>query len=258
MMRRLSPALLLLLPLLIAECAWAGDSGRTVDVEPDLIQVGIFFSGHQVRVKAETGVGQDLIIRVTGDDEPLALKKKGKNFGFLWMNVGELRYEAVPSLYILGSTRRLEEISDPETLNRLLIGFDALRERIPPEVRDGRRELFGELVKLKEKDRLFVYRAGGIEATPLGAGRQESSFEFLLPAKTPVGEYTVDVYGFQDGAGTLLGTAKIRLERSSAIAFIISLIVDHSLLYGCLAVVVAILAGLFTGIIFGMRKGGSH
>jgi uncharacterized protein (TIGR02186 family) len=178
------------------------------------------------------------------------LKKKRKEFGFLWMNVGEVHYEAVPALYMLRSSRRLDEIAAPETLQRLKLGFDALRDQVSAQSEDGAAGLFGELVKLKEKDHLYSSEAGGVDLVAAGAGGREATGEFLLPAKTPVGDYTVDVFGFQKQKAELFGTATIHVRRDAAVSAITSLATKHGFLYGCLAVAVAILAGLFTGFIF--------
>jgi uncharacterized protein (TIGR02186 family) len=236
----------------------AGDGSSHVQVDPETIQVGLFYSGQNIRVRASTPASEGVVIRVAGPEEPLVLKKKGKKYGLLWMNVGEVHYEAIPTLYMLRSSRKLDELGTSETLNQLKIGFDALRDQVPAGSNDGARELFGELVKLKERDRLFSSRAAAVRVDPTGTGGHQATGEFFLPAKTPVGDYTVDVFSFEKGEGELVGTAKIHLERTSVVSFITSLVANHGLLYGCLAVAVAILAGLSTGFIFGMGKPGSH
>lgn len=233
-------------------------NGDPVQVDPHNIQIGTFYSGQVVRVKAAVPVSKDVVIRVTGPDESVRLNRKGKKYGVVWMNVGEVRYGAVPALYIVRSTRELSELADDETLSRLNIGFDALRDQVPAGSGDGAREFFGEFVKLKQRDDLYICEAAGIDLGPGAAGQQEVTSEFLLPAKAPVGDYTVDVFRFQGGAGELIGTAKVHLRRGSVVLFITSLAKHHGVLYGCLAVAVAVLAGLSTGFIFGKRKGGAH
>lgn len=260
MLRHLPLTTSLILLVLPAMSVWAGgqSSGDQVQARPDRIQVGMFYSGRDIQVTASTPACEDVVIRVTGRDEPVTLKRKGKKYGVLWMNVGEVHYDAVPTLYIVRSTRELGEIAAPETLRRLKIGFDALRDLVPAESEDGAREFFGELVKLKERDHLFSSEAPAVQRHSAESGRQEVTSEFLLPAKAPVGDYTIDVFAFQDGNGTLVGTANVHLRRSVAVASITSLATSHGLLYGCIAVAIAVLAGLSTGVIFGMGKGGSH
>jgi uncharacterized protein (TIGR02186 family) len=250
MLHRLASTTITVSLFLSVAAARADDRSNAIRVEPENISIGIFYSGQTIRVKAFAPASRDIVIRVAGPEEPLLLKKKGRKFGLLWMNVGEVRYQAVPTLYLLSSSRRLEEIAAPETLDRLKLGFDALQDRIPADAEEGARELFPELVKLKQRDRLFSIQPAGVQLQPLGSGWQEGLGEFFLPAKTPVGEYTVDVFDFHARQGQLLGTAKIRVERASLVSWIVSLAADHGLLYGCIAVALAVLAGLFTGFLF--------
>jgi uncharacterized protein (TIGR02186 family) len=251
MFQRLASTTTVLLLLVSIAPARADSRSNRVQIEPDNVRIGIFYAGQTIRVKASTPASREIVIRVTGPEQPLALKKKGKKFGVLWMSVGEVHYAAVPAVYLLRSSGKLEEIATPETLDRLKLGFDALRDQIPAGSEDGARELFGELVKLKQKDHLFFSEVAGVQLDPSGSGRQEATGVFFLPAKAPVGDYTVDVFSFQDHQGELIGTAKIHLQRGSVVSSITSLAANHGLLYGCLAVAVAILAGLLTGFIFG-------
>jgi len=247
--RRISTTIVLSLLLPIA-AARAGNGPESVQIEPENVVIGIFYSGQTIRVKASAPASQGVVIRVTGPDEPLLLKKKGKKYGLVWMNVGEVHYEAVPTLYLLRSSRKLDDLATPETLSRLKLGFDALRDRVPADSEDGARELFGDLVKLKERDGLFSSEVGGVELDSLESGRLGARGEVFLPAKTPVGEYTVDVFRFQGGEGLLVGSATIHLKRGVVVSSIASLAENYGLLYGCLAVAVAVLAGLGTGFIF--------
>ena len=68
----------------------------------------------------------------------------------------------------------------------------------------------------------------------------------------------MDLFEFEDGKGVLSATGKVKIERSPAISFIISMASNHGLFYGCLAVFIAIIAGLVTGLAFGLSKGGAH
>ncbi len=250
MSRRLVSTMIVLSLFLPMAAARADDRSENVRVEPENVGIGLSYSGRTIRVTACVPACDGIVIRVTGADKPLALKKKGKKYGLLWMNVGEVYYEAVPTLYLLRSSRKLEELATPETLSRLGLGFGALRNRVPAESENGARDLFGELVKLKERDQLFSSEAAGVERSSLGAGNQLASTEFFLPAKTPVGDYTVDVFRFDHGEGSLVGSATVHLQRDAVVASIMSLATDYGLLYGGLAVVVAVLAGLGTGLVF--------
>lgn len=250
MPRLLPPPSILLLVLALTAPARAGTPPGRVEVEPANVEVGLFYCGQEVRVTASMADCDGVAIRVSGPEEPLVLNRKGKKYGILWMNVGEVHFKSVPTLYVLRSSRKLDELADTQTLDRLELGLPALEHRAAADAENEGGDLFGEMVRLKEKDRLYSSQASGVEVRSLGAGRQEATAELCLPAKTAVGEYTVDVFSFRKGRGELVGSTTVHLERAPAVSFIRSLAADHGLLYGCLAVGVAVFAGLLTGFIF--------
>ena len=250
--------LLLLLFLATEGRVLAQEKPATITLQPDHIPIGLFYGGCKVHLKAEIPVDRDVVIRVIGPNEPLEFKKKGKKFGFIWMSDGEVRYEDVPSIYILRSSQNLDQLASPKTLGELKIGSGALQAEIAGDSGSGARTLFQDLIKLKEKDGLFSMKEGGVELHPNGKGKQEVSCDFLLPAKTPVGEYRVDLFEFADEKGFLGATGKVKIERSPVISFIISMASNHGLFYGCLAVFIAIIAGLLTGLAFGLSRSGTH
>jgi len=228
-----------------------GNEGYEFLVEPNHVKVGFFYNGQKINVRMKTPIGYDVVIRVTGEEKDVLLKKKGKKFGFLWMNVGDLKFESIPSLYMIRSSVKFTELADRKILNRLGIGYEALEDGINYDAGSGEEELyFGELIELKEKEKLFSTAEGGVEISDLGNGFQEASDSFILPPKAPVGEYKVDFFSFKNGTGTLLESSFIKLEYAPATFFITSMARNHGLVYGVLASVIAIMAGLVTGLIF--------
>ena len=252
-------AVILLSFLLSAATTVRAEGDRIpLNIEPDHIQVGFFYSGRNIFVKANVPAGYNVLLKVKGATQKLDLKKKGKVLGFLWMNVGEVVYEEVPGLYIIRSSYKLTDIAPANVLQQLEIDYNALKSKIVKTPDGEAGMLFGDLIKLKEGEGLFNIAEGGICHAPLPGGREQIATEFLLPPKAPVGEYLVELYGFKDGSGTLLGSGSITLEQDHLIQFITSMVGHHSLLYGCLSVMVAIVAGLLTGVIFGLGKGKAH
>ena len=236
----------------------AGGDRIPLNIEPDHIQVGFFYGGQKISVRANVPAGDNVLLKVKGATQKLDLKKKGKVFGFLWMNVGEVVYEEVPGLYIIRSSYKLADLAPANVLQQLEIGYDALKAKIVKAPDGDAGMLFGDLIKLKEGEGLFPIVEGVIRHSPMPGGREQIATEFLLPPKAPVGEYLVELYGFKDGSGTLLGSGSITLEQDHLIRFITSMAGNHSLLYGCLAVMVAIVAGLLTGVIFRLGRGRAH
>jgi uncharacterized protein (TIGR02186 family) len=242
--------------LITAHKAYAQESGSVV-IEPDQVQIGLFYGGQEISVRADTPAGYDVVIKLSGMDQDLDLKKKGKRGGVLWMNVGEVEYHQVPALFIINSTRALKDLASEAVLQRLGLDYDALEDQVTSPEEEDARSLYGELIKLKEKEGLFSVQESGIDISPAGSGSQQAAASFFLPPKAPRGEYRVEVFGFKDGNGSLLESGTIKLDFAPSTAFIFNMAKKHGLAYGCLASAIAIIAGLMTGYIFG-GKSESH
>ena len=225
-------------------------------VDPDHVLVGLFYGGQKILVKTDIPQDYEAVISIRGAEEDLHLKKKGKVWGILWMNVGEVSYETVPSLYIVSSSRKIDAIAPANELLKWDIGYQALKEKCARE--PEAKELFGDLIKLKGKDGLFEITDGKTRLEPPRNGVRKAIGEFVLPPKAPVGEYTIDVFAFKDGVGSRIGSKTFSVEPGPVISLITTMATNRGLVYGCVAVIIAIIAGLFTGFIFGIGQGKGH
>jgi uncharacterized protein (TIGR02186 family) len=242
--------------LLYSENSNALAEKSSVTIDPDHVLIGLFYGGQKISVKADLPMGYDGVIKIRGVEEDLHLKKKGKVWGILWMNVGEVSYSAVPSLYILSSTHKIEDVAPDSELRKWGIGYAAMKQKCAEE--PEAKALFDDLVKLKEKEGRFQIAD---EKTRLESGKDGSQSvvaDFILPGKAPVGEYTVDVFTFKDGVGSHIASKTFSIQRARLISFLKSMATNHGLVYGCIAVIIAIIAGLFTGFVFGMGQGKGH
>jgi uncharacterized protein (TIGR02186 family) len=253
MARRLLTSAVVSLLLLQSSAARAQEDGK-VRVEPAEIAVGLFYGGQELLVSAAAPAGCDMVFKVSGKREDLRLKKKGKKGGILWMNVGELTFKSIPALYMIKSSRPLENTTSRKALDRAGLGYEALAAELTAGQGDDVRSHFEELIKLKEKEKLFSVDESGVEFRKPEAGSREALATFFLPPKTPVGEYKVEAFSFKNGEQIARGSGSFGIEFARTTAFMASLARNHGLLYGCLAVLIAILAGLLTGFIFRGRS----
>jgi len=251
-----------LVPALVATAALGltqanGPGEPVVTVEPARVEMTMLYTGSRVHARARVPAGAQVAILLSGGTRNLVLKRKGKVLGVIWMNVADVRFEAVPDLYLLGTTCPLGQLADAEVLERLGLGLDALRSRSARTMVDP--SLFRELARLKWKDGLWnVTEAAVTLGTPRVGGETLAETDFLLPAKTPPGEYRVRVYTFARGEAELTGEAGLRVEQAGIAAVISELATRHGLLYGILAVVAAGAAGLLTGVVFGLGSKKGH
>ena len=242
------------LTLLLAVGAMPGAAGTpacpecTLRIEPSRVPVDLFYSGTTVRVSARIPAGYDAAVRLTSGAERLELKQVGKVAGLLWMSVGDVVFGDVPVLYHLLTTAPLDTLAPPADLAQWKLGYAAL---VRADHADAR--FMPELIRLKERDGLWATHEGGLTSRADGAAVQVDG-AFVLPAAVSPGEYTVDVIGFSNQRASRLIHETVVIERVGAVGVVWSLAMEHRLLYGCAAVVTAIVAGLLTGLLFQSRR----
>jgi uncharacterized protein (TIGR02186 family) len=228
-------------------------------IDPPEVRLGLFYGGTDVRVEAAVPAGLDVAVLCVGREDRIEMKKKGKVWGILWMNVGEVAFDKVPSLYVLNTSRKLADLAALPVLEELGVGYPALEaQALGPGGAPEDHQLFRELLLLKESEGLFSVDQGGIGVEPEVSGSAHVSSKCFLPAKTPMGEIEVRVYGFSGGRGRLLDSGRLRISPGGVNMFITSLAGRHGLLYGILAVVIAIVVGLGTGLVFGLGSKKGH
>jgi uncharacterized protein (TIGR02186 family) len=251
-------ALVVVLGILLGTNASAQSDKRQapkngVTVEPDRIGVDLFYGGAAPRVHATVPAGDQVVVRLMGKRERVELKTKGKVGGVLWMNVGEVALESVPTAYLVATSVPLAELAPEPELDRFDVGYAALARHAGPDA-----AAFRQFVKLKKQEGVYRVDEGAVSLQPTGAKQATLSVSIPLPARSPVGDYKVEVIGFDHGRGHEIGTASLRLEHAGLVRTLRSLAVNRSLIYGFAAVFVAIVAGVLTGLIFGRRAGGPH
>jgi hypothetical protein len=233
----------------------------TIRVEPKEIQVGLFYRGTKVHVDGTAPAGYRLALLAVGQEGKVELKRKGRVWGALWMNVGDVAFERVPSLYLAytdsGGVQPQERFA-PAGM-RVGLKYDEVEAQVlSSQADESMRMLFREFIKLKEQEQLYSFGKlrlpnGGGGADPVGV-----SADFWLPASVPSGVYEVQMLGYREGRAELLASEKLITKRAGLVNLIASMAQRHGLLYGILSVLVAIATGFLTGVLFGLSSKKGH
>ncbi len=231
----------------------------TTKNEPNLIAVGALFNGTQLTVSGKVGIENDVVVLVRGKQEALTLKKKGKALGLLWMNLGDVHFKKVPTLYLLYSseTKMDSTASNPKTLEKLGIGFEYLKKEMEIEAPQADRDrLANEFLKLKQKQGLYAFHPGKISFDQKNDTEKSFTAGVWIPPRIPFGEYQINVMEMNNGH--IIDTAhhELKVKEEGIPLMLSSLAFNHSLLYGFFAVLVAVVAGLAMDFFFGTGKGG--
>ena len=253
-----------LIVIMLASFIWHPQpAGSTVSAttknEPNLIAVGAFFNGMQLTVSGKVGLENDVMVLVSGKQEDLTLKKKGKALGLLWMNLGDVHIKKVPNFYILYSSqaKMASAASEAKAWENLGVGFEYLKKEMEVEAplaeKDG---LAIEFLKLKQKLGLYAFHPGEIRFEQKNGKEKSFTIGVWIPPRIPVGEYQIKVMEVHNDQIVDTSTNPLKVKEEGIPLMLSSLAFNHSLLYGFLAVLIAVVAGLAMDFFFGTGKGG--
>ncbi len=219
-------------------------------IDPPVVIIGTTYHGSAVTVRGEVPRRAKAVVWITGHRQDTAFKKKGKALGLLWMNMDTVVFHNVPNLYLIFTD------SDADIAS-LSMGFEALKKEISitPETED-RDVLFKEFLKLKTKEGLYSVTKGAIRYEQAPGPRKPFWCTVTLPAKLVPGKYEVHLAAINSGAVVALGKQILKAEEKGLPNLVASLAYRHATLYGILATVIAIIAGLIMGVVFKGGKGG--
>lgn len=235
------------------------------DVSTRTIAVTSAFTGTEIVVfgsvvnsrqpSAEAGY-YDVIVVLEGMPTPLTARLKS-NVAGLWVNTSSVDFESVPSYYAIASTRPIEEIAENVLLEQHAIGHDFAR--LAPAARSVIATQPGELasfrkavIRLKQKEGLYIKEDYAVIF--IGKGLFRSSIS--LPANVPVGPLTARIYLFREGELLSTFQSRVKLEREGIELWIYRFAMREPVLYGLMAVALAMLAGVAASAAFRRRDAG--
>ncbi|MEW5994822.1 MAG: TIGR02186 family protein [Candidatus Zixiibacteriota bacterium] len=249
--------ILLCLPWFVTSAfanALSSESPIELTAVPAHIQVGALYHGAKVHIFAEVPTCDGAVIKVEGGNDEVVLNKKGK-VAVIWLNVAQVTAKNAPQVYILAASDHLANICSPQERERLGLGIESLRKRITFESDKSLTGLeFEEFVKLKEHIGTYDVDTR-IDVRPAGEDKQRLSAVLPIPSAMPPGQYTVQLFCFQDGNLVNQAAVQLSIDKVGLPLLLTSLAFEHAAAYGILAIVVAMMAGIIMGIIFSSRAG---
>jgi hypothetical protein len=236
-------------------------AAMAIQVTPAEMAVGTTFNGENVLVSGEVGADEEVVVQVVGSASEAEFKQTGKVGGLFWMTVGHLAISDAPSAYFvylpqsISNWRQKKE----DQWSKLHFDYDSLlpQIKIEPEPAD-RDKVFADFIELKTHDGLYQVVENGVVYENGKDGGKQFHAQVHVPSKMPVAEYKIKVFRLKNGEIEGVDQADFRLKETGFPLLISSLAFEHSLIYGILAVVIAIFAGFFMGVLFQQKGGGAH
>ena len=233
----------------------AAEEPLLMELASSIIKISTFYDGTTLEVTGSVPEDADVVVQVSGPKHDVHLKEKGKVAGFLWMNKNDVSLENTPAVYMVYTPAGpVQNFLNPE----LGIGYKALVKdiTIEPESAD-KAFIFSEYVKLMEKSGVYAVNQEAITYGPATDGIKGFSTTLIIPSKMSAGNYTVEAIAVKDGAAIGKIQENLTLELSGLPATISKMAYGSPLLFGFIAVFIALGTGLIIGVIF-RGGGGAH
>ncbi len=216
-------------------------STREISIQSNFtgIEILIYGSVDFSQTKANDKGVYDVIIVIRSPSQPLVARRKERVAG-IWINAPGRVFPSVPGFYAALSTRPTRAITSEETLKTLGIGLANVDFGRDSKDDPDEETFRSAVIRLKEKQKLFQEHDDGV----VFIGRSLFRASVSLPVNVPIGRYTADVYLFRDGALVSKNPSTLEVNKAGFEQMIYLLAFRYPFLYGVLAVLLAVLAGL--------------
>lgn len=228
--------------------AAAAPGSSNLRVLPNELHIRETFQGAPLTVSADIPKGAGAVVEIRGETHEGHLLRQGRRGG-LWMSVGEVAVQGAPSVYLLLTTSDLPSRSDEATQ----WGYEALRKQmkflgsIPG---GGTRVLFDQFIKLKESEGLYGVFPKSLKPVRASDGRETVEGQIMLPGNIAPGNYNIVLSVYNSGKLLEQKSVELPIEMKGLPFFLASLAYQHAVLYGLVAVVIAIVTGFVMGYVF--------
>jgi len=222
-------------------------STREIAIKSNFAGIEILIFGSidfSARPAPETGA-YDVVVVIRAPGQAIVARRKQRMAG-IWVNGPGVTYPDVPGFYAVLSTRPLRAITSEETLKSLGVGLGNLDFGRNGKNDANEQSFRSAVIDLKERQMLFQEDDGGVAFI----GRSLFRTSVDLPANVPIGRYTADVYLFRDGQAVSENHSTLEVNKVGFEQAVYLLAFRHSFIYGLIAVVIAVVAGLIGWVAF--------
>ena len=238
----------LLAPLIVLAVAVPGvaRADLVADLSQHLVAITTGFSGTKVLLFGTTGGMGDVVVVVRGPENAEVVRRKARKAG-IWVNDAEMVFEGTPSYYAVAASRALSEFLPARVAQHEEIGIRNLRVTPPEDAEPEEVESFrAALIRNKQKVELY-----SVEPEPISfLGNRLFRTDMHFPANAPVGTYIVRVFLVHDGEVVGASITPLVVSKIGFEAGVFDFAHRHSLAYGVLAILIAVVAGWSASVAF--------
>jgi hypothetical protein len=234
------------------------DADMVTDRTKQKIEVDTRFAGERIYFFGTIPDPEAHIIvkLISKHHDPIKLTRKGRAVLF-WMSTKKFEVRNAPYIFKIHSSKTLGESLTPELVKAYELDYESLKDDI--DIRlikgepspDDKEVVFEGYVKMKEDENLYRIAENRIRITK---GRLFEHY-FTFPDKAKEGSYVIESYAVKDGQVIAESNDVVEVKKVGLMGWLYRTSQQNSLLYGMIAVAIAVGAGLLVGRLF---KGGGH
>ena len=218
------------------------------DLSQENVKISTDFQGAKILLFGayDGEKGDDIIVIVTGPKGLVTVQKKEKIFG-VWVNTKKVNYINAPKYLSISSNRKIEEILNKKTQKISEIGLNNFNIRIQPGIKvENEGNWRQALTRNMLKSNLWSINENSVTLN------KDSLFRSYLelPSNVITGQFKVKILHYRNSKLVSQQINSIKVSKSGISAEIYDIAQNFSTLYGIFAVLLAVLVGWGSNLIF--------
>jgi uncharacterized protein (TIGR02186 family) len=230
---------------LVLACGPAAAESLVADLSDHLVRITTGFTGSDVLLFGAIEGEGDVVVVVRGPASRAVVRQKERVAG-VWINQSGVGFGDVPAFYAVAASRPLADFLPQAVAARHRIGMNNLHLKAHPPTGENHGAYREALLRNQVKNGLYPSELGRV--TFLGKRLFRTNVEF--PANVPTGIYRVEVYLIRDGQVASAQITPLEIRKAGLEAEIFDFAHRHEILYGLIAILLALMAGWGAGEIF--------
>ncbi|HKX78701.1 MAG TPA: TIGR02186 family protein [Novosphingobium sp.] len=231
-------------PILVPEISQHEVRLRQGFTGTDLLLFGAVLSPDGTRAAKD----YDIVVVLKGPTQSVVLREKQKIAG-VWINADSTELRSAPSYYAIASTKPIADIVDDKTAAIYELGLSWLQLSPIGAIDPEEQARFAKgLVDLNVSNGLYRQGEGSVTVSE----QVLYQARITLPSSVPTGIYTAETFAISKGRVVASASSTVTVEKLGFERAIANFAEDYSVLYGLLAVSMAVGMGWIAGRLFAL------
>ena len=230
-------------------------------VTPPEIDVGLFFSGAQIRVEGLARSDSRVVVVIRGGEREEEFYRKVR-VGPIWVSGSKVHISGVPALFYRFSAGSLRDFLHRDAIDRFQLDEASIKTQMRIEPEGNRDRIVENWLKLKAEEGTYTLDREALARTLKIDGIAMFSAGFAWPRNVPAAVYRVIVYECRNGSVERRAAHSLPVVQVGFPGWLSSLANDRALLYGIASVLAAVAIGFGTDFliarIFGKSRSTAH